>query len=73
MSKKEIVLSRCFSCHKTYVFELLKPIILVEPMEDGVTRVKRFLCPSCFERLNQFKFVQESELEKKKEVKNEKE
>lgn len=40
--------------------------ILIEPFEDGVRHVKRYLCQECYERLQQLKFVRECENENKK-------
>ena len=44
----------------------MKPFILIEPQEDGITRIKRFLCPECYSRLEQVNFVQEADIERKK-------
>ena len=48
------------------MFNLLKPIMIIEPLEDGVIRIKRHLCPSCFKRLQEVQFTQECDLERKK-------
>jgi len=64
-----IVLGRCFSCKHAYLFKLMKPIILLEPQEDGMVRVKRYLCPDCSDRLKEVKFVMESDLERKEQKK----
>jgi hypothetical protein len=70
--QEEIIISRCFACHKAYLLKLMKRVKLAEPQGDGIIHQKRYLCPICHERLITYSFVQETEIERKtKEDKNE--
>ena len=61
MVKEKIELSRCMGCRKVYLFKLLTPITLIEPIEDGLNKVTRYLCKECKKKIEEIGTFQESQ------------
>lgn len=65
-TKDIITLIKCFSCKRNFIFDIMKPVNIKEPFEESYQTLKRFICPDCYTRLEQKKFVMENEYKEDK-------
>jgi len=63
--EESITLIQCFSCHKSYIEELMKPVKIKEIYMESYQLCTRYLCENCMQRLKELKFVQISDAERK--------
>ena len=67
---KEIInLCKCYSSKKCYFMKDMKPIMLSQQSEDGYITIKRYLCDEDYKKLEKYRFITESNKERKKNLK----